>query len=64
MGDWYVLAHIPALIEKNAFNAIENYKYNEDEYVDGTEASFWIETAKKEYFFTTDRKIKYEPETV
>jgi len=41
-----------------------NYKYNEDEYVDGTEASFWIETAKKEYFFTTDRKIKYEPETV
>ena len=22
MGDWYVLAHIPALIEKNAYNAI------------------------------------------
>jgi apolipoprotein D and lipocalin family protein len=30
MGDWYVLAHIPALIEKNAFNAIESYKYIEE----------------------------------
>ena len=30
MGDWYVLAHITALIEKNAFNAIESYKYIEE----------------------------------
>ena len=30
MGDLYVLAHIPALIEKNAFNAIESYKYIEE----------------------------------
>jgi len=30
MGDWYVIAHIPAYIEKNAYNAIESYKKNED----------------------------------
>ena len=28
MGDWYVIANIPTIIEKNAFNAIENYKLN------------------------------------
>ena len=30
MGDWYVIAHIPAFIEKNAYNAIESYKLNDD----------------------------------
>ena len=30
MGDWYVLAHIPSYVEKNAFNAVESYKLNED----------------------------------
>jgi apolipoprotein D and lipocalin family protein len=25
MGDWYVIAHIPTTIEKEAFNAIERY---------------------------------------
>ena len=30
MGDWYVIANIPTFIEKNAFNAIENYAMNED----------------------------------
>lgn len=25
MGDWYVIAHIPTFIEKNAHNAIERY---------------------------------------
>ena len=25
MGKWYVLAHIPAFIEKGAFNAVESY---------------------------------------
>ncbi len=30
MGDWYVIAHIPTAIEKNAYNAIENYKLNAD----------------------------------
>jgi hypothetical protein len=28
------------------------------------EVKFWIESAKKEYFFTIDRDIKYEPQTV
>jgi hypothetical protein len=41
-----------------------NYKYKEGDLIDSTEANFWIETAKKEYFFTTDREIKYSPETV
>jgi len=27
MGSWYVLAHIPIFVEKNAFNAVENYKW-------------------------------------
>ncbi|MEM8885404.1 MAG: lipocalin family protein [Planctomycetota bacterium] len=30
MGDWYVLAHIPAGLEKNAYAAIESYALNED----------------------------------
>lgn len=30
MGDWYVIAHIPTGIEKDAYNAIENYKLNVD----------------------------------
>lgn len=30
MGDWYVIASIPTSIEKEAYNAIENYKLNAD----------------------------------
>jgi apolipoprotein D and lipocalin family protein len=30
MGDWYVIAHIPTFIEKNACNAIERYDANAD----------------------------------
>lgn len=30
MGDWYVIAHIPTFIERNAFNAIERYDWNKD----------------------------------
>jgi apolipoprotein D and lipocalin family protein len=30
MGDWYVIASIPTLIEKEAYNAIESYRLNED----------------------------------
>lgn len=26
MGDWYVIAHIPTWIEKNAYNAVESYE--------------------------------------
>ena len=30
MGDWYVLAHIPASIEKDAHGAVESYRLAED----------------------------------
>ncbi|MEM1232351.1 MAG: lipocalin family protein [Pseudomonadota bacterium] len=30
MGDWYVIAHIPTILERNAFNAIERYEHNGD----------------------------------
>lgn len=36
-----------------------NYKYGEDKITD-EEVSFWIQSAKKEYFFKDDRVIKYE----
>jgi hypothetical protein len=37
-----------------------NYKNGEDKLTQD-EVSFWIESAKKEYFFKEDRQIKYEP---
>jgi len=40
-----------------------NYKYGEEKISDN-EVSFWLETAKKEHFFTTDRNIKYVEENV
>lgn len=30
MGDWYVIAHIPTFIEKEAYNALERYELKED----------------------------------
>jgi hypothetical protein len=39
-----------------------NYK-NGDTQLKPEEVKFWIESAKKEYFFTSDRKIKYEGQT-
>jgi apolipoprotein D and lipocalin family protein len=30
MGDWYVIANIPTVIEKGAHNAVENYRMNDD----------------------------------
>lgn len=38
-----------------------NYKFGENKMIDD-EIKFWIQTAKREYFFTDDRVIKYEPE--
>ena len=38
-----------------------NYK-NGNEKISDKEISFWIESAKKEHFFTSDRNIKFEPE--
>lgn len=39
-----------------------NYKFSSDKMLDD-EVKFWIQTAKKEYFFTADRAIKYEPQS-
>lgn len=30
MGDWYVIANIPTVLEKGAHNAVENYRMNDD----------------------------------
>ena len=30
MGDWYVIAHIPTFIEKDAYRAVENYRLSAD----------------------------------
>lgn len=30
MGDWYVIAHIPAFIEADAYNAVESYHLDEE----------------------------------
>ncbi len=30
MGDWYVIANIPTFLEKEAYNAVENYALNPD----------------------------------
>jgi hypothetical protein len=38
-----------------------SYKNGQNKISD-KEVSFWIESAKKEHFFSSDRKIKYEPE--
>jgi apolipoprotein D and lipocalin family protein len=30
MGDWYVVAHIPTFLERNAYNAVESYRLLDD----------------------------------
>jgi glycosyltransferase involved in cell wall biosynthesis len=40
-----------------------NYKNGNDR-LSEDEVRFWIESAKKEYLFTADREIKYEPQEV
>jgi GT2 family glycosyltransferase len=40
-----------------------SYKFG-DEKITDNEVAFWIESAKKEHFFTADRNIKYVPESV
>jgi len=37
-----------------------NYKNKPSEKLELDEGSFWLETAKKEYFFTYDREVKFE----
>jgi hypothetical protein len=36
-----------------------NYKYGSDK-IEEHEIKFWVDSAKKEYFFTNEREIKYE----
>ena len=61
MGDWYVIANIPTFIEKDAYNAIESYRLNDD----GTVATTFrynkgsLDGPLKEYHprgFITDKK--------
>jgi hypothetical protein len=40
-----------------------NYK-NGDNRITQDEAGFWIESAKKEYFYTSEREINYEPQEI
>jgi len=40
-----------------------NYKYGENKISDD-EVTFWLDSAKKEHFFTMDRNIKFEPQNV
>ena len=37
-----------------------DYKFNPDFKLSQDEATFWIELAKKEYFFTKDRELQYQ----
>ena len=36
-----------------------DYKNNPELKLEQDEAKFWIDTAKKEYFFSTDREVVY-----
>jgi hypothetical protein len=40
-----------------------NYKFGEDKMLED-EVKFWVQTAKKEFFFVDDRIIKYQPQNV
>jgi hypothetical protein len=40
-----------------------NYKNGENK-VTQDEAKFWIDSAKKEYFYNTEREINYESQEV
>ena len=40
-----------------------NYKFGADKMIED-EVKFWIQTAKREYFFTDDRSIKYQSDNV
>ena len=36
MGDWYVIASIPTIFERDAWNAVERYQLREDGRIDTT----------------------------
>jgi len=65
MGDWYVIAHIPASLEENAYNAVESYELADDGTIETTftfnEGSF--DGEKKTYTpkgFVRDEKTNAE----
>jgi apolipoprotein D and lipocalin family protein len=53
MGDWYVIANIPTFIEKEATNAIESYRLDDDGNVATTFTFF-----KKS---SPEKKVEYTP---
>jgi apolipoprotein D and lipocalin family protein len=53
MGDWYVIANIPTFIEKEASNAIESYRLDEDGNIATTFTFFKKSSPKK--------MVKYTP---
>lgn len=55
MGDWYVIAHIPTFIEKDAYNAVESYE------LDGERIETTFTFRKKG--FSGPEKV-YEPNAV
>ena len=36
-----------------------DYKNTQESILSPEEAKFWVDTAKKEYFFTTDREVSF-----
>ena len=36
-----------------------DYKYSNNSLLSQEEAKFWVDTAKKEYFFTSDREVSF-----
>jgi hypothetical protein len=40
-----------------------NYKFGEEQMLED-EVKFWVQAAKKEYFFVNDRNIKYQSDNV
>jgi apolipoprotein D and lipocalin family protein len=55
MGDWYVIAHIPTFIERNAHNAIESYE------LDGERIETTFTFRNKSF---TGPEKEYEPNAV
>ena len=52
MGDWYVIANIPTIIEKGATNAVESYKLNEQGEIETTFSFFQDSPTGKKKVYT------------
>ena len=62
MGDWYVIANIPTLIEKRATNAIESYRLNSDGEIETT-FSFYQDSPKGDLKIYKPKGFIYNNET-